>query len=66
MVFLAVVTVKLTNPVHHLYFTTELVTTPFPHLAVTTGIFHWLVMGLTYALAIVGYFMLLEPFMQVS
>jgi signal transduction histidine kinase len=66
VVFLAVVMVKLTNPVHHLYFTTEVVTTPFPHLTVNNGIFHWLAMGLSYALATVGYFMLLELFVQVS
>ena len=66
ILFLAVVGVKLTNPSHHLYFTTDIVTTPFPHLAIHNGIFHWLVMGLSYALAIVGYFMLLELFVQVS
>jgi len=66
ILFLAIVGVKVTNPIHHLYFTTEVVTTPFPHLAVHSGLFHWLVMGLSYALAIVGYFMLLELFMQVS
>jgi len=66
VIFLAVVAVKLTNPVHHLYFTTEFVTTPFPHTTVNNGIFHWLAMGLSYALATVGYFMLLELFMQVS
>ena len=66
VIFLAVVAVKLTNPVHHLYFTIEFVTTPFPHITVNNGIFHWLAMGLSYALATVGYFMLLELFMQVS
>jgi signal transduction histidine kinase len=66
ILFLAVVGVKVTNPIHHLYFTPEVVTTPFPHLAVHNGLFHWLVMGLSYALAIVGYFMLLELFVQVS
>jgi len=66
VIFLAVVAVKLTNPVHHLYFTTEFVTTPFPHITVNNGIFHWLAMGLSYALATVGYFMLSELFMQVS
>lgn len=65
-VFLAIVLVKLTNPYHQLYFTTEFVSSPFPHLAVQNGLFHWLVMGLSYALAVVGYFMLLELFMQVS
>ncbi|WP_335998908.1 ATP-binding protein [Halorientalis halophila] len=65
-VFLAIVLVKLTNPLHGYYFTTRAVATPFPHLAVETGLFHWLVMGLSYALALVGYFMLLELFMQIS
>lgn len=65
-VFLAIIGVKLTNPLHQQYFTTEFLTTPFPHLAVHHSIFHWLVMGLAYALAIVGYFMLLELFLQVS
>lgn len=66
ILFLGVIAVKLTNPLHHLYYTTELVATPFPHLAVQNGLFHWLVMGLSYTLAAVGYFMLLELFMQVS
>jgi signal transduction histidine kinase len=65
-VFVAVVAVKLTNPLHRLYFTTELVADPFPHLAVQNGLLHWLVVGLSYALAAVGYFMLLELFVQVS
>jgi signal transduction histidine kinase len=66
VVFLAIVAVKLTNGVHHLYFTTEFVTTPFPHTTVHNGIVHWVVMGLSYALAVVGYFMLFELFSQVS
>jgi len=66
IIFLVVVVVKVMNPIHNLYFTAEIVTTPFPHLAIQNGIFHWLVMGLSYALAIVGYFMLLELFLQVS
>ena len=65
-VFLAATAVKLTNPIHRRYFTTELVTTPFPHLAVQHGLLHWLLMGLAYALATVGYFMLFELFAQVS
>jgi len=64
--FLGIVLVKLTNPLHHVYFTSEFVTTPFPHLAVHNRLFHWLVMGLSYALAAVGYFMLFELFTQVS
>jgi signal transduction histidine kinase len=65
-VFLALVAVKATNPFHHLYFTAELVSTPFTHLAVTHQPFHWLVMGLSYALALIGAFMLFEHFTQVN
>lgn len=65
-VFLALVAVKLTDPLHHLYFRAELVTTPFPHLAVETRRLHWIAMGLAYALASVGYFMLFELFWQVG
>lgn len=62
--YLSVVAVKLTNPLHHLYFTTEFVTTPFPHLAIDQQWFHWVVTGLAYALAAIGLFMLFETFDQ--
>jgi signal transduction histidine kinase len=65
-VFVAVVGVKLTNPLHHFYFRTAVVATPFPHLAVHSQLLHWVVMGVAYALATVGYFMLLELFWQVG
>lgn len=60
--YIVLVAVKLTNPLHHGYFTATAVATPFPHLAVATGPLHWVAMGLSYALAVVGYFMLLELF----
>jgi signal transduction histidine kinase len=66
VVFLAIVAVKLSNPIHHLYFTTEFVSTPFSHTTVHSGMFHWLAMGLAYSLSIVGFFMLFEHFSQVS
>ena len=66
VVFLAIVAVKLTNPIHHQYFTTELVSTPFPHTTVHSGVLHWLVMGLSYTLSVVGFFMLFEHFSRVS
>ncbi len=61
-VFGVVLLVKLTNPVHGLYFTTTAETMPFPHLGIEHQLFHWLAMGLSYALAAVGGFMLLELF----
>ena len=65
-VFLAISLVKFTNPLHQLYFRAEFVQSPFPHLAITSQPLHWLAMGLAYALAIVGYFMLFEIFWQVG
>jgi signal transduction histidine kinase len=64
--FLVIVAVKVANPVHQLYFTTEFVSTPFPHTTIHNGMLHWLVMGLSYALSTVGFFMLFELFSQVS
>ena len=65
-VFLTLVAVKVTNPTHGLYFATSVATEPFPHLAITHQPLHWIVIGLSYALATVGYFMLLERLTQVS
>ena len=65
-VFLAVALVKVTNPVHGIYFSATVVESPFPHLAVQSGVLHWVVVGFTYALAAVGYFMLVELFWQVG
>ncbi|EMA28658.1 putative signal-transducing histidine kinase [Haloarcula japonica DSM 6131] len=63
-VYLGIVTVKLTNPLHGLYFATQFVADPFPHLAITHGVFHWVVTGLSYALVTVGFFMLFELFLE--
>ena len=59
-----VVAVKVTNPLHHLYFETAFVTDPFPHLAIQQGMFHWAVTGFSYALAAAGIFMLLDLFVS--
>ena len=64
--YLVVVAVKVTNPFHNLYFTAEVTTTPFQHLAIQSGVLHWSVMGLSYVLAAIGYFMILELFVRVG
>jgi len=61
-----VLAVKLTNPVHGLYFRWEWAAEPFPHLVVENLLLHWTALGLSYALATVGYFMLAELFWQVD
>ena len=56
--------VKLTNPLHGLYFTTTEVTDPFPHLAIEHGLLHWSATGLAYVLAAIGLFMLSELYVR--
>jgi len=63
-VFLTVVTIKITNPLHELYFTTTEVTTPFRHLAINHGVIHWVSTGLAYVLAAVGLFMIFELYVE--
>lgn len=65
-VFVAISLVKLTNPLHHRYFRSEVLLSPFPHISIIPQELHWLAMGFAYALAIVGYFMLFELFRQVD
>lgn len=66
VVFLGIMVVKLTNPFHSLYYTTEFVSSPFPHLAVRHGTLHWVVMALAYGIAFIGFFMLYEKFVQIN
>jgi signal transduction histidine kinase len=63
-VYLGVVAVKLTNPVHHLYYRATYQPGQFPSVAVEHGVFHWGVTGLSYALAGIGMFMLFELFRE--
>ena len=56
----AVVAVKLTNPLHGLYFTASFATSPFPYLVIDQGTLHWLVTGLAYVLSGIGFYMLLD------
>lgn len=61
---LAVVTAKLTNPLHGLYFTSSEATSPFPHLSIDHGLLHWSATGLSYVLAAVGLFMVFELYFR--
>ncbi len=60
--YLSVVSIKLTNQFHQLYYVTEPVEVPFSHLQITHQPLHWIIMGFAYALATVGFFMLFELF----
>lgn len=63
-VFLIITAVKLTNPIHGLYFTTALTVTPFRHLAIDHGIIHWVSTSLSYVLAAIGLFMIFELYIE--
>jgi len=63
-VFLTVVTIKLTNPIHGLYFTTAESARPFRHLAIEHGVIHWVSTGLSYTLAAVGLFMIFDLYVE--
>ncbi len=63
-VFLTVVAVKLTNPIHRLYFTTTESTRPFRHLAIEHGAIHWISTGLSYTLAAIGLFMIFDLYVE--
>ena len=65
LVFAAVALTKLTNPWHGLYFTAAPASVPFPHLQIDHHQLYWLSLGLSYALAAVGYFMLFELLAEV-
>jgi PAS domain S-box-containing protein len=65
LMFAAVALTKLTNPWHGLYFTTAPASVPFPHLQIDHHQLYWLSLGLSYALAAVGYFMLFELLAEV-
>jgi His Kinase A (phosphoacceptor) domain./Histidine kinase-, DNA gyrase B-, and HSP90-like ATPase. len=59
-VFLFFTVLKITNPLHNLYFTTEWTTQPFPHLAINHQLLYWVVLGLSYSVIMLGFFMLAE------
>lgn len=61
-----IIIAKLTNPIHHLYFTATPQTSPFPYLAITHEPLHWVVMGIAYLLAGIGFFMVFEMLRNVS
>ena len=63
-VFLVVVLIKLTNPIHRLYFTTAELTTPFRYLAINHGVIHWISTSLSYMLAAIGLFMIFELYFE--
>ena len=63
-IYLTVVSVKVTNPIHGAYFTARQASTPFAHLAVEHNVLHWTATGLSYVLSAVGLFILFQLFFE--
>ena len=63
-VFLGISALKLTNPVHGLYFTAERAATPFPHTDIQLLELHLVATLLAYSLAAVGFYMLFQLFVE--
>lgn len=61
--FLALIAVKLTNPLHGVYLRTHFKPTPFPHLVITDFGLHLAIMTFSYALAALGFYMLFQLFL---
>jgi signal transduction histidine kinase len=62
VIFLAICSVKLTSPIHGLYFSTKFVAVPFQRLIIRFGILHWVVTGVVYALSAIGFYILFDLF----
>lgn len=62
--FLVITGIKLTNPLHQLYFTTGAPTGPLQRVAIELSVFHWSVTGLSYALTAIGFYLLFELFQE--
>lgn len=60
LTYVAIVALKLTNPVHGVYFVIDRLPDSVLRFTVQYGRLHWLVAGLSYALVAVGFFMLYE------
>lgn len=64
--FAGIVLVKLTNPLHHFYFSTEWAAAPFVHLAIQNHVLHWVTFGLAYALSAIGIFVMVKFFVTIA
>lgn len=58
--YLGIILIKITNPLHGVYFDTTTTTQPFVHVVIELNTIHWVVTGLSYALASIGFYLVYE------
>ena len=63
-VYVAVVAVKLTNPIHGRYFDASFRTDPVRRLLIDEGALYWGSLALAYALSLVGFYLLYRLFRE--
>jgi hypothetical protein len=57
-----IIALKLTNPLHGLYFRPRVASTPFRHFAPEVGALYWVVAGLAYVGAAIGMYVLFDTY----
>jgi signal transduction histidine kinase len=57
-----IIALKLTNPLHGLYFRPRVASTPFRHFAPEVGVLYWVVAGLAYVGAAIGMYILFDTY----
>ena len=62
--YLGVVVLKLTNPIHGWYYEVSIAASPFPHVVVGYGPLNWIVLGVAYLLSAVGFVWLIRFFSE--
>ncbi|MFB6194337.1 MAG: histidine kinase N-terminal 7TM domain-containing protein [Halobaculum sp.] len=62
--YLSVVLLKLTNPIHGLYYAVSVTRVPFPHVVVSYGPLNWVILASAYALSGVGFVWLVRFFAE--
>lgn len=62
----SILAVKLTNPIHGMYFDVQMATEPFPHGELVHFAPHWFVTGFSYTAAGIGFWFLYEAFAEAN
>lgn len=61
-IYASVIAIKITSPIHGLYFSALASSAPFPHLQISFGPAHWIVTLFAYGLSAAGFYLLFDLF----
>lgn len=66
VIYVLIISIKFTSPIHGLYFSTSVATVPFRYLVIRLEILHWVATGVAYALSAIGFYILFDLFQDSS